>query len=1396
VLINLYKSASDNFHEVIPVSDSKTIKEALPDIDFKNAIIAVNGDFTDENYILKENDICSIRVFPKLTALAITAAIIVGLVITNEIVRAVTGKSLLQWAGEWLRDWLFPDQGSNSNEQESLQNIPQLRGARNQSNRNKPIPLVLGRHFYTPMYIGTPYTEIGGVDGEDQYYTALYLLGWGDLKVSDVRLGPVSGISRNVSGTLNGMLPYNDDPAFGDPSFAASYPQLELRHTGEVGLYPQRVVEERLSIELMNVPRESGGYDTNEPIRFSAKNPQRVQVEITFNGGLISYDVEGNKQNASVDIRLEWRGNPQSNTWYEFGQFGGGQSPTSYNPSARTTTITRQKAKQMRFIAERNFSFSEANAAVNRTIEIRVVRTNPKDPSDIRTADTVFLSAIRTWCFDYDLTIANNNQMVIQRPMIEKYRDKTARLGFRIKATDILQGTIDSLNCMVQSYARTWNGSWSTSESPTNNPASVALKILQSPALGNNAYPDLMIDLDSFGEFYKWCTDREYTCNGVLVNEKRVDDLLTAILQTGRGMRVLNETKYAVLIDKERDNPVAVLNSQNVLQATNQKNFDDLPDGFSVRFINEIDGYQETEIFVMKDGTNKPKPESRIENIEMLFVTDYKQIVRNAWYMLACRYLRPEVWLRKVSVDGYLVGIGSLVEVQDDTILVGIGEGAVVTGLKNNGLYITEIETDGFFEVYEMNKLYGIKIMQFDGYNQGRVRTIQVPIPSPGIYNKFTVSIPLDDKPIPSKGDIVAFGEYGKITTQAICFGKKPAGDGTFDLTLIPYQEGIYTTDTGQIPEYQHNITSPQAIPPLNQIPPPPVSMPQLVDTITNMDLTGYPAVMHEVIPSVQMIIKSSDGVLEPDTISCSQVMIVGHNLPVPSNKLLQYKTSKSNVFLLYTGPVQIGEFDWIEFLLSDNGIELDSQRVPVLREGSDAVFLDIENQNYPIMCNYEDQQPTEGQLPFSVQCRLYRGIKLASDVIWEIDAPRGISIDQNGLIRVNPEYKYANDIVYYPAKDGIFDPMLGTFHAFSGNWITGQTELGMVTEMEVRAVYQGEVLTRIFRIRKVLNGKQGDKGDTGAQGDPAPKYLGKSVTKTTTSTVYIQFTDTVSGYVNAKTGDYFAYVGPSDSGSSIWKKNTCLQWNGTQWISLDAMSSANTDFYMRALRDITEGAEPGVFSYILAGKIMAMEATITTLMSTLLQVNNAIFGGPRFTLGPQGLVDNGSNLNGFKLGADGKLLASNGIFSGELQARYINITGSVSSGTQYILRSNNSLVALYSQNISWITATYLGVAKEIRTLAKGSCTIKLRFPLVGSASTSNVNVGRYAIYVNGSEVVSLRYYQIDTDMYHDISLPNDVNTISLYGVPESNQMVLFGFFNTVFELRCSQDPGFLAVLG
>jgi hypothetical protein len=342
--INIFHGAFTNEYETIRETENRAIKDIVKD-DLENAVIFVDGFQKNKNYILKDDELCTIRLFPDGKPGHSGFEVFLGIItlgvytLADAIVSGITGKTILQ---ELISSYL-PD--TNTNTPDSLESIPQLRGAKNQSGLNKPYPFVMGKHLFTPYYIGKPYTETAGEDGEDQYFHALFLLGYSKLLVTGIKLGEIDLCSNTEKRYEGALVP---DGKFNDEEHPENNPRLELRQgASEVSLYPQKVYEEQLSVELMNVEDED-----NHVIRFSAKNPEKVQVEFTFPQGLVTYDAEGNKQDASVSVTVEWRESGTAN-WKPFG----------------TLSITRQKAKVMRFVLEKTFSYNEIINAPGRQIE-------------------------------------------------------------------------------------------------------------------------------------------------------------------------------------------------------------------------------------------------------------------------------------------------------------------------------------------------------------------------------------------------------------------------------------------------------------------------------------------------------------------------------------------------------------------------------------------------------------------------------------------------------------------------------------------------------------------------------------------------------------------------------------------------------------------------------------------------------------------------------------------------------------------------------------------------------------------------------------------------------------------------------------------------------------------
>lgn len=854
--INIFNSAFNNDYKTVVVKDNAKISEAIK-LGFKNCLISVNGNKCDENYLLQNNDVVTIRVFPSNdTSLSVlnwivapVSSLIVGAAYGNWSGSLVGGVQLIK---DYIRDQFEQDKGADIG---NAVQIPTINGAKNQSGAGKVIPLLLGQSLYSPIFVSQAYTDIDpddGSDGENQYFHALYCLGYNDIDLRKVSLGiyPLSVDRQN--GTSKESLDCSNNAENGVVHYSKDkYKQeLELQQNGdEVSLYPQKVVQETFSTELLHPE----GADALVVQPFSAKYPQKIQIEIQFQN-LVKFNDEGKQENNSVEIGVAYSLDGGA-TYKPFSAFRAKSSVITIKDNGdkrfsdgkgkyKSTVFTGAKNKGMRFVAEKIFSYDEVfnteeiEKLKNNSVEFKIFRVGEdKSQSDSKLQYKVYFSAIRTWCYDYNATKNSaEKKLVPQIPVIEKYRKITARLGFKIKSGDELSGQLDELNVVQCSRARyctvtedsdgektyTWSSPDDTV--PTSNPASLALLVLQHPMRGDYVYKDSQLDMDSFGRFYEWCNTvdenlvgsdkHKYTANGVLSKEIKTSELVNQILACGHGKLVLNGNKYAVWFDCPQDTPVMILNNQNILEASNSKSFDESIDGYSCKFIDSLNDYQEDTQVCVPSGINKPESEYKLENLELPWITDIGRAYRQCMYNLACRKLRSESWTRKLSVDGNLIEIGNLVVVQDDTISVGIGDGAEIKSVSVSGNYITSITVDYPFAVSDVSKTYGVKIQHSSGNYGVKVRTYELAnFSKRGEYNVLVFKgngISLDEVVLPEIGDIVAFGIFDRITTDALCFGKKDNGDGTFSVTLVPYQKGIYEAETGVIPDFVSNVTSPK----------------------------------------------------------------------------------------------------------------------------------------------------------------------------------------------------------------------------------------------------------------------------------------------------------------------------------------------------------------------------------------------------------------------------------------------------------------------------------------------------------------------------------------------------------------------------------------------------------
>ena len=392
-VITIFNNAFSDEYEQFQTNAGSKIKDVVRTCEA--SLIFVNGKKEVPDYTIQEDDVCLIRILPE----AQIAAPALFWYFAYQGVDALTSGGLSDqmgkfssWTAGKVGEWLgIKNPESPTSSDRSIASIPQIRGSKNQIGLGKTIPLVLGKHLFTPYFVGSPYTFIDpndGSQGANQYFCGLYMLGYSNLKISDIKLGELL-LASNTSDVMNGSIAIDGKYDASDYSIA-----LEIQQSSEVSIYSQKVVEQQLSVSLLH----PSGQNPNKPIKTSSINPQRVQIEIFING-LAGFSDKGVAQDRAVAICAQWR---PANTvgdetgWVNFPMF---QGATTYQSDTHASVFNGHITKQMRFISTYNFSYNQVSGIPEGYVEIRLWRNNDK-ANDGRTNDDVSWTSIRTWCFD------------------------------------------------------------------------------------------------------------------------------------------------------------------------------------------------------------------------------------------------------------------------------------------------------------------------------------------------------------------------------------------------------------------------------------------------------------------------------------------------------------------------------------------------------------------------------------------------------------------------------------------------------------------------------------------------------------------------------------------------------------------------------------------------------------------------------------------------------------------------------------------------------------------------------------------------------------------------------------------------------------------------------------
>lgn len=432
--------------------------------------------------------------------------------------------------------------------------------------------------------------------------------------------------------------------------------------------------------------------------------------------------------------------------------------------------------------------------------EVRLTRiTDDSNATNVR--DELYLSAIQS----------------IQYAQPVNQPKPLALVALRIKATDQLNGIIDTFNCVAESILPRWNGSAWVAKT-TRNPAAAFLDVLRG-AGNSRAVADSQIDWPALQAWAAFCdalppqpvialpdgvtsdvTEPYMTFDAVIDFRTSVQNLLRDIAAAGRATLNRVGNMWSVVHDRLQTTPVQVFTPVNTRSFNGDLSLEALPDAFKVRFINEDTNWQQDEITVYRDGYDDSNA-STFESLEQFGVTRSSQAWRNARYMLAVGEHRREVFSFETDVEYIVCTKGDLVRFQHDVPSIGLSAARVKARTLNGSGDVTHITLDLPVEM-ATGTSYGVQIR----VQSGAVVNRQV-VTVNGEQATLQLSSVIPAATAPQAGDLVVFGILGQETLDLLVREIQPTANLSARLVCVPLSPVVYDADTRSIPDYIPLIT-------------------------------------------------------------------------------------------------------------------------------------------------------------------------------------------------------------------------------------------------------------------------------------------------------------------------------------------------------------------------------------------------------------------------------------------------------------------------------------------------------------------------------------------------------------------------------------------------------------
>lgn len=616
-------------------------------------------------------------------------------------------------------------------------------GGSNQLNPYGSIPVILGKMRITPLLGSNNYLTYE--NERDSYLSMLLVWGYGPIYVDEAsyKIGdvPLSSFTDYTKITLNRISEPNasEKLAF-DSIYGKDIVQVntavELTCDGnpEASVTPGPWFEAATDVE----------YDPNTQLPVPITS---ATVAIHFPQGLRGIKAKGDGAGDSFAVNVVFNLEYSTDvgvTWNYLDGFGLGSDSAKRDGFTYTKTYT-------------GLNYNEMIIRVR-----RATGTNTEDNPDNRYYFTSILQ---------NITFVRNTY-----PAVDPVGAKIAKTAFKIKASKQLNGSIQGVSAVVQTWCKKWNGSaWV--DGTTSNPAALMRYVLEHPAnprrVTNAA---TQINLAELQTFYNYCETNGFEYNAVLAQTRSILEVIRDICAAGRASPALIDGKWTVIIDKERTNTVQHFTPHNSWGFEASKALPKRPDGLRITYYDQDRDYQESEIIVYDTGKTSGNA-SLFESIPLPGVTKKSLVIDHARWHLAQMKLRPEVYTLNCDIEYLVCNRGDLVKVMHDVPMWGLASGRIKNRVSN-----TVIELDEAVPL-KSGIEYTIRFRSKTGGSS--TRTIEA-ILEDGYYNTVTLdsAITSTDADV---GDLFLFGTLKKESQDLIVLSIEPTNNNTAKITLVDY---------------------------------------------------------------------------------------------------------------------------------------------------------------------------------------------------------------------------------------------------------------------------------------------------------------------------------------------------------------------------------------------------------------------------------------------------------------------------------------------------------------------------------------------------------------------------------------------------------------------------------